>query len=179
MGYLQGNSPKYLLIGRLGGLRPVWMRWRREKVFLYCPCRESNLGPLARILVTVLCCSMFGMKVTDFNGIYFVSHTAPFSTPDLGPSQPPTQWVSGVLSPEVKRLGREAHCLPPSLAEVKNACGYTSTRSYVFVSFCLIKHGDTFTLPLRLFFCASRRSSVGIVIMLRTGRPSFDSLQEQ
>jgi hypothetical protein len=37
------------------------------------------------------------------------------------PTQPLMQWVSGVLSPGVKRQGREADHLPPSSAEVKNS----------------------------------------------------------
>jgi hypothetical protein len=32
----------------------------------------------------------------------------------LGPTQPPIQWVPRVLSPGVKRLGREADHSPPS-----------------------------------------------------------------
>jgi hypothetical protein len=44
------------------------------------------------------------------------------STLALGPTQPPIQWVPGVLSLGVKRLGREADHSPPSSAEVKN-CG--------------------------------------------------------
>jgi len=49
------------------------------------------------------------------------------SRPALGPTQPPTQWVAGALSPEVKWPGREADNSPPSSAEVKNAWRYTST----------------------------------------------------
>jgi hypothetical protein len=37
----------------------------------------------------------------------------------LGPTQPPTQWVPGAVSLEVKRPGREADHSPPSNAEVK------------------------------------------------------------
>jgi len=35
-------------------------------------------------------------------------------------TQPPVQWVAGVLNPGVKRAGREADHSPPSSAEVKN-----------------------------------------------------------
>jgi hypothetical protein len=41
------------------------------------------------------------------------------SRTDLGPTQPPIQWVPGTLSLEVKRPGREADHSPPSSAEVK------------------------------------------------------------
>jgi hypothetical protein len=46
----------------------------------------------------------------------------PFTTeprPSLGPTQPPTQWVPGVPSLEVKRPGREADHSPPFSVEVK------------------------------------------------------------
>jgi hypothetical protein len=43
------------------------------------------------------------------------------SRPALGPTQPPVQWVPGVLSPGVKaRPGRDADHSPPSSAEVVN-----------------------------------------------------------
>jgi hypothetical protein len=51
----------------------------------------------------------------------------------LGPTQPPNQWVKGALSLGVKRPGREAHHLPPSSAEAKNAWSYISTPQYVFM----------------------------------------------
>jgi hypothetical protein len=41
------------------------------------------------------------------------------TTPALGPTQPPIQWVPGALSPGVKRQGREADHSPPTSAEVK------------------------------------------------------------
>jgi hypothetical protein len=38
-----------------------------------------------------------------------------------GPTQPPVQWVPGVLSPGVKaRPGRDADHSPPSSAEIEN-----------------------------------------------------------
>jgi len=45
----------------------------------------------------------------------------------LGPTQPPTRWVPGVLSLEVKRPGHETDHSPSSSAGVKNAWSYTST----------------------------------------------------
>jgi hypothetical protein len=43
------------------------------------------------------------------------------SRPVLGPTQPPIQWVSGALSPGVKRPGREDdHALPISAKVEKN-----------------------------------------------------------
>jgi len=49
------------------------------------------------------------------------------SRPALGPTQPPIQWVLGVLSQGVNRSGREADHSPKPSVEVKNAWSYTST----------------------------------------------------
>jgi hypothetical protein len=46
-------------------------------------------------------------------------------------SQPPMKWVSGILSPGVRRLWREADHSPLSMSEVKNVSGYKSTTQYV------------------------------------------------
>jgi len=59
----------------------------------------------------------------------------------LGPIQPPLQWVSGIKRPE-----SEADHLPPSSTEIKNAWSYISTRPYVFMAWCLVKHRGNFTL---------------------------------
>jgi hypothetical protein len=61
------------------------------------------------------------------------------SRPALGPTQPPIKWVSGALSLEVKRPGREAGHSPPSSEEVKNACSYTSIPQYAFMAWCSVK----------------------------------------
>jgi hypothetical protein len=43
------------------------------------------------------------------------------SRPDLGPTQPPVQWVPGVLSPGLKRsLGVTLTTHPHNSAEVRN-----------------------------------------------------------
>jgi hypothetical protein len=46
--------------------------------------------------------------------------------PDLGPTQPPIQWVPEAVSLGVKRPGREADHSLPSNAEVKKAWSCTS-----------------------------------------------------
>jgi hypothetical protein len=46
------------------------------------------------------------------------------------------------VSPEVKRLGREAGHSPPSSAEVNSALNNTSTPTH-FMAWCLLKHGAT------------------------------------
>jgi hypothetical protein len=52
----------------------------------------------------------------------------------LGSTQPPTQCIPEVLSPGVKRSGREAEHSPQTSAEVKKICVYTSTPPYVFMA---------------------------------------------
>jgi hypothetical protein len=47
----------------------------------------------------------------------FLSSTA--ARLDLGPTQPPIQWIPGTLSPGVKQQRREADHSSPSSAEVK------------------------------------------------------------
>jgi hypothetical protein len=54
--------------------------------------------------------------------------------PNLGPTQPPIQWVPGAFSPGAKRRGRESDHLRPSNAEVKKMCIHISTPPYVFVA---------------------------------------------
>jgi len=50
----------------------------------------------------------------------------------------------------VKRPVGEADHLPPSNAEVKNAWAHTSSPSYVFMEWCLVKHRDKFTFTYNL-----------------------------
>jgi hypothetical protein len=56
------------------------------------------------------------------------------SKPVLGFAQPPIQWVLGVPSTGVKRLGREADHSPPTSAEVKKMWIYTFTPPYDFMA---------------------------------------------
>jgi hypothetical protein len=51
------------------------------------------------------------------------------SSPALGLTQPPIQWVPGV-----KRPGREADNSAPDSAEVKKMWIYTSTTPYAFMA---------------------------------------------
>jgi hypothetical protein len=68
--------------------------------------------------------------------------------PALGPTQPHIQWVPVALFLWIKRPGREADHSPSSSAEVENAWSYTSTHPYVFMVWCLVKHGDNFTYSI-------------------------------
>jgi hypothetical protein len=69
----------------------------------------------------------------------FFSLFATASRPALGPTQFLVQWVLGVLSPEVKLPECENYHSSPASVMVKNAWSYTSTSSYVFMAWCLIK----------------------------------------
>jgi hypothetical protein len=61
------------------------------------------------------------------------------SRPALGPTQPPTHWVSGALSPVIKWRGHEVDHSSPSSAAVNNAWKCNSTPPYVIMACCLIK----------------------------------------
>ena len=56
------------------------------------------------------------------------------SSPALGPTQLPFQWVMGDISPEVKRLRFVAYHSPPSNAEVELTWSHTSAYSYAFIA---------------------------------------------
>jgi hypothetical protein len=49
-------------------------------------------------------------------------------------TQPPIQCVTGALSPEVKRPGRDADHSPPTSAEVKKTWIYSSIPPYAFMA---------------------------------------------
>jgi hypothetical protein len=56
--------------------------------------------------------------------------------------------IPGLLSPEVKRLGRESRHLPPLNAEINNALSYTFTHRSVSISLYLQWHRDN-SAPFR------------------------------
>jgi hypothetical protein len=58
-----------------------------------------------------------------------IFHFSTSSRPNLGPTQPPIQWVPGVKRPE-----READHSPPTSAEVKIMWIYKPTPPYVFMA---------------------------------------------
>jgi hypothetical protein len=69
------------------------------------------------------------------------------------------QWVSGSLFTRgVKRPGREAELSPQFSAEVTNAWSYTSTYSYIFMAWYLVKHRD-FNFPLLYVYSEFNSSS--------------------
>jgi hypothetical protein len=52
----------------------------------------------------------------------------------VGSTQPPIQWLPGALSPRLKLPERGADHSPPTSAEVKKMCIYTSTPPYAFMA---------------------------------------------
>jgi len=102
---------------------------------------------------------MTGWPGFDFwqQQVSFLPTTA--SRLDLGPTQPPIQWVLGALSLEVKWPGREADHSHPSSAEIRMygavpylhhiSCAYVSS-GYVFMAWYLVKHKVNFSVYLHL-----------------------------
>jgi hypothetical protein len=66
----------------------------------------------------------------------FLFSTSPRPSPR--PTQPPMQWIAWVLSPAIKRPGREADHSSPTSAKVKKIWIYTSTPPHAFMAQCLI-----------------------------------------
>jgi hypothetical protein len=63
--------------------------------------------------------------------IFLVSSS---SSPVLGPTQLPIQWVRGARSSGVKRPGREVEHCPPDSADVKNTLIHISITPYAFMA---------------------------------------------
>jgi hypothetical protein len=65
-----------------------------------------------------------------------------------------THWLTGLPPPiqpipGARGAGSKANPSPPSCAEAKNACSYTSTPPHVYMVWCLNKHRDNFTFALQ------------------------------
>jgi hypothetical protein len=60
-------------------------------------------------------------------------HFSTLSRYDLGPTQPPMQWVLGTVSPGLKRKGIEADNSPATGIEVKKAWIFTYTPPYILM----------------------------------------------
>jgi hypothetical protein len=74
----------------------------------------------------------------------------------LGSTDAPVECILDVLSPEIKRPKCETDRSVPSDAKAKNTRSCTSTSPYVFVTWFLKKHRDTFKFIITLFvfeFC--------------------------
>jgi hypothetical protein len=75
-----------------------------------------------------------GVRFLAGAGIFFSS------LPALLPNQSLIQLVTDALSQGLKRPGREAHHIPPSIAEVKNTWSYTSTPPHTFMASYLVNY---------------------------------------
>jgi hypothetical protein len=68
------------------------------------------------------------------------------SSPSLGATQSPVQWVQGALFLNIKLSGREADHSPPCSAEVKGCVElHLHPPPQYFLAWCLFKHRDNFT----------------------------------
>jgi hypothetical protein len=138
------RHPSWSFLSSLGSWRKV-CHWLRQVTLI-----KFNFGSLCEIILE----PGYGLDDRGFEswqglGIFLFTIT---SRTALRPSQPPIQWVPGDLSLRVKWPEGKTDHSPPSSAEVKNAWRYTSTPQYVFMSWCLVKHRDNFTL-LYFYFC--------------------------
>jgi hypothetical protein len=91
----------------------------------------------------------YGLDYRD-SRVRFPAGTGDFSLHHLvqnGSGAHPASYPIGTggCFPEGRVQGREADPSPPSSTEVKNAWSYTSTPQHVFMMWCLVKNGDTFT----------------------------------
>jgi hypothetical protein len=131
-------------------------------------CRSRNLSEHMRTCITVLRFFSLGLRlerlwvVTQHS--YWLRAGRPRfdsrkdSIPFFATTYRQTHWGppssyatgTGVRSSEMKRTECEADLSPSSSAEVKNTWNYTSIPLHVFMSWCLIKHRDNFTLRLRV-----------------------------
>jgi hypothetical protein len=107
------------------------------------------------------------------------------SRPALGPSQPPIQWVTRALSPELKRPGRAAE---PTFALLRICCLATGARlssryletvlAYLFFSWASDSNNSTryntykYATIYVLFIYVNRDGSVGIEKELYCGQLS-------
>jgi hypothetical protein len=83
------------------------------------------------------------------------------SRPALRPTQPPIQWVHGIISLGIKRPWLEVDHSPTSIAEIKNMWSYNSTTQYVFMVWGLVKHSDNFAFCKLVTLILSRHQNAG------------------
>jgi hypothetical protein len=61
--------------------------------------------------------------------------------------------ITGAVSVEIKRLGRDAYHSPPSSIEVNNTWSYSSTSPYVFMALFAVKRRETLPSPCNCYCC--------------------------
>jgi hypothetical protein len=90
--------------------------------------------------------SQYSAKATGWStGVWFRQGQVLFLfatafRPLLGPTQPPVERVPAAFSSRIKWQGREADHSPQCSVEINNAWSYTSTPSYIFRAWCLVKY---------------------------------------
>jgi hypothetical protein len=110
-----------------------------------------------------------GVRFPAGVGTFFIFVTA--SGPVFGPTQPPIQWVQGVLSAEVKLPQSEADHSPLSSAEGKNSWSCTSIPPYVFMAWCLVNYA----IVLMVWYLVKLRDNFTTSSYWSIIRPTFSS----
>jgi len=118
-----------------------------SQLFTLCKCKELFFLVRYSDWLRVVGSDDRGSILGGRPGIIFSSAPCVQTGSEL--TQPPIQWIPQICSVAVKWPGREADHSPPSSAEVKNVCSYTSTPHYVFMAWCLVKHSENFTFNLQ------------------------------
>jgi hypothetical protein len=88
----------------------------------------------------------------------------------VGVTQPPTQWISGAVSPGIKWLGREADHSLPSSVEVKK---YVDLYIHSHVRLDGVKHSDSFTFGIRTHPPKKNDEKIEIINSRETLNPVF------
>lgn len=148
------------------GIPLVWVYPILSHLNIYIGNRNNSVGIMARLRA--------GRPGTR-DSIYVTGGDALFLTSSraiMGSTQPPMQWVSGALSPGIKRQNREADNLPSYSSEVKNACNHTFTLPYEYV-FMTFSVGIRKTLPLIYSNCAGTNVAVSPTCLEQTDGRNF------
>jgi hypothetical protein len=91
--------------------RTLYLKWDIGSIVSYTLRRDCSVG-------TATDYSLDGwFRFRQGQQYFLFSKTSRLA---LGPTQPPIQWVPGVIYPRVKQQRREAGHSPPSSTEVKN-----------------------------------------------------------
>lgn len=112
-----------------------------------CPRIEPWRAAVAHILVARLWAGRTGFFSLQSAIFLFVTK----SKPAVDPTQPPVQWYRGYFV-RCNAASRRTNHSPPSSVEVKNSWSYTSTSTYVFITWCLIKYKGKLYLYLNSLF---------------------------
>jgi hypothetical protein len=117
-----------VVVGRATNWALIEHLWISVRVILVCRSRYSAVGMTTGYGHDH---GGVGVRVPVWSRIFLFSTS---SRPVLGPTQSPIRWVPGALSPEVKRMGREADHWSPTSTKVKKTWIYISTPPYAFIA---------------------------------------------